>query len=327
MPTFRKGHEAIEEAAKSSGGSFTPFIPQLTWKDKDEKFILLLTPIEDTYTVDLHEFIEVGTYKKGDETKTKFESFVSRKDRGIGEDYDKIEELGREPRRRTLGVAVELEPSFETVRGRKRPSGFSVKTDQFTRKTDDGEVDVEAPRVGLLSQAQKNFFGWLVSFDRTHAPAHETPLQVVRRGSDSETTYDFIQFEGNEIDFSGLFDNLDGIGYLTDEDRDELDKAIESAEDDYTAAVAVGVAILEKRFGELIDKERYDELMGPIDELPAPRFGGGSKKKDDSKKSRGSRPARKSPRQSNNGDSDESSDEPDQDRLERFKELRDSVEA
>jgi hypothetical protein len=326
MPTFRKGSEAIEEAVKSQGGGFTPFLPQLNWKDKDEKFILLLTPIEDTYTVDLHEFVEVGEFKKANgDTFVKKESFVSRKDRGIGEDYDKIEDLGREPRRRTLGVAVELEPTFETVRDRQRVSGFAVKTDTFTRKTDDGEVDVESPRVGMLNQAQKNFFGWLVSFDRTHAPAHETPLQVIRRGDGSDTTYDFIQVD-QEIDFSDLFDNLDGIGYLTEEERDEVEKEIEAAKDDLEAATAVGVALLEKRFGELIDKERYDEFMDPIDKLPPPRFGG-TAKKDDEKPSRGSRPARKSPRSKNGASSDEAESTDDSDKVAAFKELRDAVEA
>lgn len=330
MPEFRRGGDAIDKAMKSRGGDFKPFVPQHIWKDdQEEKFILIISPINDTYTVELHEWIEVGEGKKrnGDEY-TQFEMFISRKDPGIGEPTDKIEELGRVPRRRTLGVAVELEPEYETVKGRQRPAGFSVKTEQFTRKTDDGEVEVEAPAIGMLIQAPKNFFGWLWSFDRTQAPVHETPFQVIRRGKDSDTTYDFMQFIDADIDFTNLFDNIDNISYLSDE-AEGLYKEIEDAEDDWVAATVIGNAMLEKRINELIDEDRYHKFMDEIDELPPSRFGG--KKESSSSSARSSRPARKSPR--NSGSSrrtkkSESNDEgEDKDRLARFEALRESVSA
>lgn len=328
MPEFRKGHAAIEEAAKKSSGSFTPFAPSIGWKnDMEEKYILVLSPIAETHVVDLHEFIEVGTGSKANgDIYTKFESFISRKDPGIGESEDKIEDLGRTPRRRSLGVAVELEPEFGEVRGRKKPVGFKVKTQKFSRKTDDGKVEVEGPVIGMLVQAQKNFFGYLQSYDRTTGPVHETPFKVVRRGTDNDTTYDFKDYEDMEVDFSGLFDNIENIGYLADE-ADDIQAAIEAADDDWAAAVEVGMAMYEKRFDELTSKERYDEIMGPIDSLPAPRFGGGTVKKsetngDGGTKTRTARPARKSQRRKS---SDDSTNDDDGRRAE-FDKLRDVVE-
>jgi hypothetical protein len=317
VPDFTplRGHDAIEREVRRSG-KFSPFAPQLTWqKDKQEKFILLISPLDKVYTPDLHEFIEVGTGQKNNgETYTKFESFVSRK--SLGESTDPIQDrLGREPRRRSLGVGVELEPVYETVRGRQRPKSFAVKTETFTRKTDDGEVDVEAPVIGMVIQAQKNFYGYLVSYDRTNGPVQETPFQVIRRGTDSDTTYDFVPFAGVDVDLSPLFDNLDGIAYLRDEDLSQITQE----DDDFLAAADLGTFFLEKRWEELIDEDRYHDLIDPIKELPPSRFGN---KKSQNQSTRSSRPQRKSPREStNNGGSE------DGDRMAEFEKLRAEVGA
>lgn len=319
-PASLKGHDAVDRALKSSGGNFKPWAPNITWAEGEEKYILILTPASEFYTVELHEFVPVGEVEKADgSTYTKKESFISR--RALGESYDKItDDLDWDPRRKTLAVAVELEPDFEEVKGRKRVSGFTVKTETFTRKGEDGdEEDVEAPLIGMLTQAQKNFFGWIISYDRTKGPIEETVLSITREGTGSDTDYVMVPFAGEDIDLSGLFDNLDGISYLRDEVED-VEKQVDAAEDNYEAASAVGLALLEKRFGELADKDRYDEFMDPIDKLPDQMF---KKKKGDkkSKPSRGSRPKRNSPRSKSKDDDDDKGDT-----LSRFADLKKDFE-
>ena len=63
--------------------------------------------------------------------------------------------------------------------------------------------------------------------------------------------------------------------------------AAEAADDDLGAAQAVADALYNARLEELADKERYDEFVAPIDEIPD-RFG--------SKKTATDRPKRPSPR-------------------------------
>lgn len=315
MPTFRKGLEAIEESANKSNNKFQPFVPQVAWKeDKEEKYILMLTPISETVTVDLHEWIQVGEGKRRDGTTFKnYEQFISRKDKGIGEDYDDIEQrLNKLPRRRTLGVAVELEPVMEQVQGRQRPKGFEVKTETFTRDNE----EVTAPVIGIVSQASKNFFGWLGSFDNSQAPVTETPLQVLRRGKDADTTYDFIPFMGAEVDLSTLFDTLGEVSYLSDE-AEELVAELKNYDNDFDAASYIGQALLDKRVQELADADRYKELIDPIKELPASPFD-----RKPSTNGRSTRPERPSPR----AVVDESEDSDDETKR-RFSKLRDSLES
>ena len=69
--------------------------------------------------------------------------------------------------------------------------------------------------------------------------------------------------------------------------------AIEAADTDIGQAQVVAEAIFNKRLEELADGDRYEELMGPIDELPAQSWGSGKKK---ATKATPSRPSRPSPR-------------------------------
>jgi hypothetical protein len=169
----------------------------------EEKFILMLTPIDQCVTVELHDWIPVGERDKSSGgTYTKFEQFISRKDSGIGEDYDDLtDRLGAIPKVRTLGVAVELEPIMEEAQGRQRPKAFTVKMDSY--KTREGEEKI-APVIGIINQGPKNFWGWLGAFDNTRAPVDETPMSVVRRGEGKDTEYDFFPFSDTEVDFGAL---------------------------------------------------------------------------------------------------------------------------
>lgn len=254
MPNYRRGVSAIADAQasnnQSSKSGFVPFVPQLTWKDREEKYIVFLNKAEDIPTLELHEWIPVGTRPNG---KPQYESFISRKDPAIGEETDDIEDrLGQKARMRTIAVAAELEPTFQVVGNRKRPNGFRIRTDTFERNVENGREEVTYPVVGLVVQSPINFFGWVGSFNDTTANIEETPLHVIRRGDDKNTAYDFTPYIDQQIDYSPLTDYIDGISYLRDVDLGQ------------GTPEEVGNALLEKRLEELADQDRYNELVGSV---------------------------------------------------------------
>lgn len=288
MPNYqpRRGLSAVEQAANRKGGQkIRGFAPEIRWRDDGEKkYILILSNFEENdpnavVVADLHEFIPVGTGERANgETYTRYESFVSRKDQlAGGENYDDLEDrLGNKPRTRCIGVALELEPQFEVIKGRKKPVSFSVKTDTFTRKTDDGNEEVGQPAIGLIIQSAALVWSPLGSIDESQGPLSELPIEVTRRGKDINSRYDFVQFPNMEVDLSGLFENLDGITYIADELNEVKDDII--AKGDIEAAQMVGQILVDKRLNELSDKDRYEELVTPIDHIEQ-RFGGGRKSK------------------------------------------------
>lgn len=299
MPEYRRGAAAIEDAASSKGGgNFRSFVPEIFWKeDSEKKYIAILTPIDEVGEFDLHDFIPIERKKNNGETYTAYESFLSRKDPFLAEDFDKIEdELGRKSKIRCIGVAVELEPVLEQKKGRMRPTGFSVKTDTFERKTDDGEETVIYPLIGLISQSSKLMWSPLASLDNSQGPLEDLPLEIIRRipgGEKSNTSYEFVPFVDIPIDYSGVTEYVDGVSYLG-ENLEELVAELESiGDDDLKGAQAVAQALFTKRVDELADPDRYEELLGDIDELPAPPWGGGTKPKSTTK---ASRPVRKTQR-------------------------------
>ena len=302
MPEFRRGAAAIEEAATSKGsGNFTPFVPEIFWKeDGDSKYVLVLTPIDEVTRVDLHDFIPIEMEKANGETYTRYESFASRKDDAIGEDFDKIEdELGRKSKIRIMGVAVELDATTETIKGRKRATGFTVKTDEFTRNTDDGEETVEYPKVGIISQSSQLMWSPLNGYDQSQGPLEDLPLQVTRRipgGKASNTHYEFIPYVDVEVDLSPISELVDGISYLADS-LEELLPELEATESDLEAAQVIARALMDRRLEELTDEDRYEELVGPIEELPSQPW---EKKKagKTSTTKKAARPARKAQRSS-----------------------------
>lgn len=265
-----------ESAESQSGGAknFTAFCPEIKWvDDREEKFIAFLNRPEDIPTVALHTFVPVGeATSKAGKQYTKYESFIDRSDPGVGESSDELtDRLGHRAQQRSLAVAVELEPTYTTVNGRKRPNGFQVKTETYTRKTEDGGTEeVTAPVVGMIVQSPRNFFGWVGSFHESTAPIEETPLQVIRRGKDASTAYDFTPFLDQPIDYTNLFENIENVSYL----RDELE-GTDLAGNSLDVALAIGERFLDKRLTELSDKERYDRLVAPITEIED-RWGGGT---------------------------------------------------
>ena len=305
---FRKGVEAIKAAQENTGGGFSPWAPIVSWReDKEEKYVLFLTPIEDVPLVDLHEFVPLGQGEKNDGgTFDKYGFFISRKDQAIGEDFDPLEELGFKPKQRNIAVAIELEPKLVQKGNRSRPEGFEVKTETYTRKGDDEqEEEVTTPVVGIVTQAPSNFFGYLGSFEESEGPVTETPFKVKRRGKDKNTEYDFTPYLDLPVDVSKLLDNLDGISYL----NEELDAIIEECEDkdDETAAQIVARYLLDARLSELADGEAYQEAIDNADpDTLKPRYGGG--KKGGGKKNN-SRPARRSQRSASSEETDDAPEE------------------
>jgi hypothetical protein len=338
MAQYRRGAEAIAAASSSGGGNFAPFVPELYWKDADEKkYILVLTPIDEVGAFDLQDFIPIPAEKANGEEYTRYESFLSRKDPYIGEDFDKIEdELDRKSRVRCIGVAVELEPVIKDVKGRKRPVEFAVKTDTFDRKTEEGEEEVEYPLIGLISQSSKLMWSPLFGMDESQGPLSELALQVTRRipnGKKSDTSYEFVPFPEIPINLTPVVDHLEGISYLSDT-LEELLPQLEATETDLEAAQVIAKALFDRRVEELADPARYDELLGDIDELEPPPWGGGGKKTQ-KKRTVGKRAARPSQRRVKQEDPEETpeaeadtaeTEETTEDKPDRFAKLKARVE-
>lgn len=317
MPDFRRGADAIANAQKksASGGEFKPFTPEFFWKDKDEKFLLFLNPIEDIPTAEVISFIPIEGKKADGEKYTRYERVIARTDAVIGEDTDPmVEEWDGKPRDTCIAAAVELEPTFETIKGRKRPTGFTVKTREFERKVrdedgnpiDDEFEDVVAPEIGLIHASPHNFFNVVTSFDATEAPINETPVKITRVGSDTSTVYTIAGYPDQEIDLTPLLENVDNIYYLG-KDAEEVIDAVNETEDDQEAAALIGAALLDRRLDELVDEDRYNELFEGIDST-LDKFANKGK----SKKSRGSkteRPKRRSQRATDDEPTEEAPEE------------------
>lgn len=318
MPDFRKGVAAIQEVKESTkGGNFTQFAPSIRWSDdKEERYVLFLTPIEEIPLVDLHEYVPLGEGKKANgDTYSKYGFYISRKDQAIGEDFDLLEDKhDLKPKSRNVAVAVELEPVMETVRGRPKPKGFEIKTREYERRIDPDDEDSEketvtAPEIGIVIQSPHNFFGWLGSYNESEGPHEETPLKVKRRGKDKNTEYDFVPYEGQDVDLSGLIEYIDGINYL-DDVIDDLHEAIDDL-DDFEAAQVVASYLLDLRLDELADAERYEEEVGPLEEIKT-RWNKSSKKETKETKKRPQRRSQRVKKSSAKEEPEETSDESDE---------------
>lgn len=299
LDNFSRGKEAIEKAAKGGGkGGFSPFAPQIGWKDGDEKFILFLNTIEEIPVVLMHEWIDCGSKTIGDKTFTEYYFGIARTDPVIGEDHDPLIEKGSNPKKRSLAVAVELEPVMkDTGNGRQRPDGFRVKTQEYERKTEDGTETVVTPVIGVVTQAQGNFYSLLTSLDESEAPIEEMAIKIKRLGGDGKTAYQMTPYVDQSIDFSGLLENVEGISYLSRNEEVWADLSPVLADDsidDATVANIIAVTLLETRLNELADSDIFHEKTDGIEEVIdkfAPKGG-----KDSAKPSRPARPTRPSRR-------------------------------
>lgn len=270
MPDFRKGLQPEPSRDNGSRNPFPGFVRNIQWtKDREEKYIAFLNPVTEMTEIMHHSFIPVGTWKSG---KPRYEEFIARTDPSVGETTDDLtDRLNRRPAKRDIAIAVELEPTYTTVNGRKRPTGFVVKTETFERKKEDGSTEeVEAPVIGPVIQSRRNFYGWVGSFDDSTAEIEKTPLQVIRRGTNQDTAYDFTPFIDQPIDYSNLIDHVENVSYLSGI-KDDLDLSGNQSE----VALAIGKYYLDRRLTELVDGERYERLVTPIEYIED-KFGGNS---------------------------------------------------
>lgn len=299
MSEIRRGSAAIEEAAERSGsGEFKPFLPSIYWKDsEDERYVLFLNDVEDLPTFDMIQFIPIPDSKFFAETVSKTDQYHGKRSDAFEDDWDAT------PRKTTVAIAVELEPIVEVVKTgdktRRKPRSFEVKTIEFERRIldDDGEVtdeteEVTAPCVGYIAQSPNNFFKPLSYFDANESPITTTALKITRIGKDTSTSYQFTGFDEVPIDLSGLVEYIDGISYL----NDEMDDLVEEIADlDLSeAALVIGSKLLDKREEELLDDERYQELLAGVTES-MDTFGSKKKKAKGKKKDEPVKRTRRSP--------------------------------
>jgi hypothetical protein len=315
MPDFRRGSAAIAAAQENTGGSFRPFVPEIYWdnpqKKKDspytERYLLFLNSVEEAVTADFINMIPTPNGKG-------FERVIARTDPSIDEAVDPMKrDWGFEPKVNEIAVAVVLNPVFEEdSRGRKKPVSFEVETNTFNRRiraengdlTEDTE-EVEAPVVGFVTQSPYNFYNLIDSVDANDGPIEETPVRINRVDGKTYTVKDLDL----PVDLTGLIECADGISYLGDDLEAVLDE-VDNAETDEDAARIIGVAMLDKRLAELIDRDRYDEIYETISE-PAKKFGSDNSSKSKTSKPRRERPARRSQRRetSNEAEGTESGSE------------------
>jgi hypothetical protein len=301
-PDFRRGAEAIEKAQEKAkaGGDYRPFAPSIFWQnDEDERYLLFLNPIDDIPTVDMIGFIPIKKKKGNGDTYTLYEQVLARTDPSIDESVDPMQrDWDAKPRDTSIAVAVELEPLFETVKGRKRPRGFEVKTTEYERRVRDDEgnltdetEEVISPVIGFITQSPHNFFNLVASFDAKRSPIEETPLSITRVGSGSSTAYTIDGFPEQELDLSNLIEYIDGVSYL-DDDLDDLLEQLDTDDGDAEQASVIGTVMLDKRLEELADEDRYNELYEQITES-LDRWGGNKNKKSAAPSEKKQRPSQR----------------------------------
>ena len=306
----RAGIQAAQEAAKS-GGSFKPYLPSIFWKDdKEEHYILFLNEVDEMPTFDMVQFIE--------DENGHYQEVVAKTDQFFGDRSDAfVEDWDATIVKRTLGIAVELEPVIEVVKGRKRPTGFEVKTTEYKKKVvdDDGNVtdeeeEVVAPVVGYVVQSPNNFYNHVENYDANEAPINETPVKITRLGKDKHTSYALQGYDDQPVDLTNLLEYIEGVSYLKD-DADDLIEKIADASDQEAAGI-IGRVLLDKKIEELLDEDRYGELLEGVTES-LDKFGNKKKKakspeKGDRARSRVAE--RRAKRQEQHADDDQPDTEP-----------------
>lgn len=265
---FRRGAEAIAQAVGQKKSKSFSFVPKLEWrKDGDSKYVLVLTPISEVYKFDVHEWVPVGKGERSDgSTYTKYEQFINRKDPSVGEDYDDLEDrLGWSSKTRCLGIGIELEPYMELRQGRHRPKGFTVKTESLIRMINGERKEVEVPAIGVIQQSAFLVWGPLANLDETVESLAQLPLEITRSHTGDMPQYIMTPFMDKPVDLAPLIETVQNIGFL-EENMDDVLRAMDAADDDLHRSQAIADALLSKWVNVLMDRDRYDELVGPIEE-------------------------------------------------------------
>ena len=297
-------------------GQFRPFLPAHYWKGEEgeERYLLFLNAVEDMPLFDMIQYIpeEVGD-------RTIYQETVSKTDPFFGEKHDAfVDQKDATVRKTNVAIAVELEPVVEVVNKRRKPRGFEVKTIEFERRIldEDGEAtddteEVTAPAVGYVAQSPNNFFNQISNYDANEAPITETALKIVRIGKDKTTSYQIIGYDELPIDLTNLVEYVEGISYLGD-DLDGLLEEIEGLDTAEEQALAIGSTLLEKREEELIDGDRYDELLESTPDHSMDKYGNKKKGKKEEEAPRSRAASRRTAKAAAKADPEDDGDDPDE---------------
>lgn len=262
MASFRKGGEAVVAAASKSGGG--AWAPIMRFEGGETKYIQFMMPMDDIYTVLMHQYIIVGDREDGSPI---YERFISRRDPGLdgAKGYDEIwDRFGYKPTERSVAIALEVEPIFDAGKGsRKTITGFDVVERQYENQ--EGET-VTVPNFALIVESPKTFFTHLAA-NADIKEIDETIFAVKRTGKGTDTTYTFIDTGEDALDVEDLFEEF----------TETFD--------------------LEAWLENLADENRMAELIGPLpDDAKISAFPpkGGKDEKEEKKPARSSRTRRTS---------------------------------
>lgn len=221
MASFRKGGDAVVAAAAKQGGA--AWAPIMRFEGGETKYIQFMMPMDEIYTVLMHQYIIVGEREDGSPI---YERFISRRDPGLdgAKGYDEIwDRFGYKPTERSVAVALEVEPIFGEGKGtRKKIEGFDVVERQYENQ--EGET-VTVPNFALIVESPKTFFTHLAA-NADIKEIDETIFAVKRTGKGTDTTYTFIDTGEDALDVADLFEeftetfDLEGwLENLADENR------------------------------------------------------------------------------------------------------------
>lgn len=202
---LRKGSEAMKKAAQS-GGKKGGYVPNLRWKDDQEKhYVLFLQSIEETPTVLFHKMMDCGVNEQTG--KKIWRDFISQRDPEIAkmngispaEAYDPLDDRGYRPTNRTIAVVCEMEP---VLVGGKIES-FVPMTRTFERTVEGGgKEEVTEPAVSLVIESPGVFFPQINAYADEVGPIEDQVFLIRREGKDQNTSYSAIamnkEFEAPE---------------------------------------------------------------------------------------------------------------------------------
>lgn len=232
MASFRRGKKAAE-AAKSSGGTFTP---TFTWKnDGDEHFLQFLTPADEILTILYHNFIIVGENEDG---RKIYRDFISPTDPAIGgteQDDPLITRFDVKPKTCNAALAVALDP---VTRGGKIVD-FEVQHRVYTDK--EGK-EKSVPNVALVIQSVfTDLFPYLFKYADVQGPIEEEVFQITQTGTKKDKKLQVFRVgDAIDLDFDpvSVFDYEEHLLSLASPDR--FAQYIDPLPDDAVVATQFG---------------------------------------------------------------------------------------
>lgn len=214
-PAFRRGAEAIEEAAKKAGRSFQKD-HYFSLEDQEDCILRFITDEPDWISVQQYNFVPTKPAPLGDDGKPvekwpKTMSAVARTDpafEGIYHD-DYIAEHIINPKTKKL-----FKPSPRTwalaclreeVKEDGRVVGYrdKVREVEITRKGDDGKETTEVVKekaIVIVNMATKNFFALLIGFAKRYGTILDRDYYIKRKGDGTDTTYEIVPLDPGILD-------------------------------------------------------------------------------------------------------------------------------